>query len=756
MSIPYPVSIPIVPRLTAMELLRRYGAGERNFRGMDLRGLNLRRQHLEGADFGGADLRSTDFLEAHLQGVNFAGAIGGLRRRAWWSQGGGGFAFGLVFQTLQYATLLMLFVGINQIDKKAGTEYSLSATLFFSCLYFWLAWSGFSSKFYSAVGGITIATAIVLLGSITISGLGGQSALLEYLGTANLTALALSWFATFLGTITVFSCGTVAGAQLGAGAGIGTLAFMVGFGSFALLARRSISINLDLDIMHLLAFNLAIITINSIVYWRSSRGTPGYQEVRRFGVDWATIGGTRFHGADLRGAFFGQARLANTSFAASRRQPTRLERACFHGARGLERARLGDTLLADPRTRHLLVTLQGRNGQFEAINLRGAWLEQADLRGANLRYADLSGAALGEAQLQQANLKACQCLGTDLGSAQLDGACLETWNIDSSTNLTMVQASHIYLLEPNDPQGHRRDDHQRERLPHDHDKVFEPGDFETYFKQVLEEVKILIRGGLDPKAFRLAFEEVRRQQPLISEHSLTSIRRSPSGEDVMATFQVPQGTDKPAFEQSFDTTYRALQLEQARTQGLLEGQRQRAEDYRNLTLKLAEALAPPRESSRAPTISIHNAPSNTMAPTHNHIHPGDGSWVNTGTIHANGSVVSVGALSDQARISIEALSASKPSPDQASLRELLSQLKQDIDNDAALPPTAKADALTEVNELARAAQDPLANASLARRSIHALGGLSTAVAQTTQLTTATTGLVGAVQKLLPLIANFFL
>lgn len=511
-----------------------------------------------------------------------------------------------------------------------------------------------------------------------------------------------------------------------------------------------------------------------LAYRRASRGAPGYAGAKKFGVVLGAIGGTRFEGADLRGAFFRQARLANTSFAASRRQPTRLERVCFSGARGLERARLGTSLLADPRVRQLLVTLQGSKGQFEAINLRGAWLEQVDLRGANLRYADLSGAALGQAQLQQANLKACQCLGTDFSEAHLDGACLEGWNIDSGTHLAAVQASHVYLLECTDAQGHRRDDHQRERLPHDPKKNFEAGDFETYFQQVLEEVKILIRGGINPKAFQQAFQEVMRQQPQITPECLTSIRRSASGEDVMATFQVPPGTDKAAFQhtldseyRALDSKYRALELENVRLQGQLTGEsrlaeleRRRAEEHLSLnlqTLNLVKALAQPAGNPQPPQITnyINNESNRTMTGNNNEIHTGNGGFVNTGNFQPQGSAINLGSLSDQARISIEALSEASPAADQPSLRELLSELKRQIDNDPQLPDTAKADALTEVQQLAAAAQDPSANASPARSSINALRGLGATVSQTTKLANETTGLLSAVQKLLPLIAGFF-
>ena len=64
-------------RLTAADVLRRYAAGERNFRAANLSGLRFRGANFSGADFSGAVLRSTDFRDARLERTNFSGALGG-------------------------------------------------------------------------------------------------------------------------------------------------------------------------------------------------------------------------------------------------------------------------------------------------------------------------------------------------------------------------------------------------------------------------------------------------------------------------------------------------------------------------------------------------------------------------------------------------------------------------------------------------------------------------------------------------------
>lgn len=60
--------------MTAEELLRRYTAGERDFTGVDLRGVKLEEVGLEGINLEGADLRETSFCYSNLQGAIFINA----------------------------------------------------------------------------------------------------------------------------------------------------------------------------------------------------------------------------------------------------------------------------------------------------------------------------------------------------------------------------------------------------------------------------------------------------------------------------------------------------------------------------------------------------------------------------------------------------------------------------------------------------------------------------------------------------------
>jgi hypothetical protein len=732
-------------RLTQAEVLRHYQAGERDFRGADLSSLRFRGASLAGADFSSADLRGTDFLDADLREAKFIGARCGLPRLRGLLQSGVALVIGVVAGSLLALSMAIvfgvLFVQPYTVADRLGIAWASIFALMLMAGQAFFAWEGFSLRGLTFLAFSFAAVAV----PVYVAAAGAGEVIIAVSMTA---AFAVGGFVAF-----AFA---VAGVIVVASAvgGVSAAAIAVAVAGVRAIAGAGAG---PLD-----AFFLITIII---VFQRSRRGAIGYAGVRAFGIALGSLGGTCFSGADLRGSFFTGIGLARVNFAASRQRATRLERVCWKEVQGLELALTQGTILAEPRSRSLLVGGSALGADLHGLNLRGAYLPQADFRGADLSEANLNEAVLTEARLEGANLKQSQCIGTDLGGAHLTGATLEAWNIDHTTNLHAIDCNYVYLLGPLDALGQRRDDHDRERLPHDPKKSFGPGDFETYFKQLIEDVKLLFKNGIDAKAFHQALQEVMRKHPQMTPESVTSIKRN--GDDVLVTLQPSANVDKGAVEQTFFAKYNALELENVRLQALLKGERQRSEDRGNHAAQLAELagrLIPPANPTPTtvtiapvinPVIGGNNAESQATTMNNTSIHTGDGSLINTGSLNIAGGMVNLGALSDQARITIEALPERRLVDGQPSLRELLQELKASVDVDPQLPDNTRAEALSEVTELANAAQDPQKNVGPARRAINALKGLSAGLSETNKAVAETSKLVGAVKTVLPLIAGFF-
>lgn len=418
-------------RLSASDILRRYAAGERDFRGAILRGLSFRGENLSEADFSGADLRSTDFSNAMLQRANFSNALGGRQRR--WSV----LLFfmtslmGAVAGTLLGLVNGLLALGLTGSGASMYSAFGLTQSIAIGVLivlsFLFLAWEGPTARGVSAVA---CTFAVVLASASYIAGAGaGTFALIIAVAVAVASSFAV--IAAVAGTfvsanpvaVTAAYAFTLAVASSFAGHVAGSSSFS---GAFPVAGAS--------DFAGTFTFIVSLFII-PFSYWRSCQRAPGYAWSRAQGVALCAMGGTNFRGADLGGAILSGARLSGCNFASPPKRPTLLHQVCWSGARGLEWAQLGGTILADQRIRRLLVEAEGRGQDFSGINLRGAHLAGADLRFAAFKNAILSNAILSGAHLEEANLAGAKCLGTDFSEAHLTGACVEDWNIDSSTNL---------------------------------------------------------------------------------------------------------------------------------------------------------------------------------------------------------------------------------------------------------------------------------------------------------------------------------
>ena len=536
--------------MKASEVLKKYAAGERDFRKENLRGQFFQGQNLSGADFSEADIRGANFKKTNLTGTKFCQAKAGLQKR--------------------WVTVLML---VSWIVSGVSGIASLLAGGVVALI--------FGNNLENQVfGWIALISLIIVYSVILRQGLGAGVASASAMASAFAFASAFpSAFAfifarssafAFAITITfVFAIARVSAFTFAIAIAFAIASAFVFPSAFPSAMASTFGLREPVDIALALALAIVLVLLGAYLGWRALKGDPRDAWIRTIAIAFAATGGTSFYKADLTDADFTGATLKSTDL----REAT-ITRTCWQNTIKLDRARPGKTILADTAVRELLITGNGYNNtNYSNANLRGANLKGANLNKANLRLADISEAKLEDANLEWANLTEANCVGTDFTHAYLTGACLEAWNIDYTTTLTNVDCQYVFLLETPNSQG------SRERRPHDPDRVFQPGDFEKLYKKIINTVQILLRNGVNPEAFRQAFQKIMAENPEITTESIQAIEKK--GNDVLLTLEIPEATDKGKFEREFLAVYEA-RLEAAKQTALLEAEKSHSKDFKEI------------------------------------------------------------------------------------------------------------------------------------------------------------------------------
>lgn len=499
-----------------------------DFSGKNLRGRNFKGQNLTGAKFIGADIRGANFTKAILKEADFTRAKAGLQRR--W--------------TIFLVTISLFLSVISGL-------ISARATL-------WIAdfFTPDIIKQYTIRPGVIVLIVLAIffiatiregLGAATEAGAGavavavaGAGAVAVVVTAAGAGALAAQGAVAVAGTVQAAAAVAVAVATAGAVTGVGA-----GAAAVAVVVAVAVAAGVGVGVPGAATATVAMAGLGIYVAWRALVGDEKHALIGNIAIAFATTRGTSFRNADLTDANFTEATLKSTDF-----RTANLTRTCFRNTEKLDRARVGNSILADTRVRELLITGNGYNKSYVGANLQGANLTGANLNKANLKQANLSEATLHQANLESANLTETQALATNFTAAYFTGACLEAWNIDGHTKLDRVDCRFVYLLEY--PKSGTDD---RERRPHHISKCFEPGDFEKLYKKIMETVQILLKNGINPEAFTVGFQNLMREFPDITRDSIQVFEKK--GDDVLLTFNVPKGTDKGKFEQTWDEGYQA-------------------------------------------------------------------------------------------------------------------------------------------------------------------------------------------------------
>lgn len=178
--------------------------------------------------------------------------------------------------------------------------------------------------------------------------------------------------------------------------------------------------------------------------------------------------------------------------------------------------------------------------------------------------------------MERANLSKTQALGTCFRETILTGAVLESWNIDSTTQLEGAICDYVYLLR----------NHQ-ERRPNS--GTFGPGEFTKLFQEVLDTIDLIFQNGIDWKAFIRTFNQIQVQYEN-AELAVQSIENKGDGV-VVVKLNAATGADKPAIHQSFTEIYQlALAEAEARYKAQLDAKDEQIQDYREQNANMQEVV----------------------------------------------------------------------------------------------------------------------------------------------------------------------
>ena len=212
----------------------------------------------------------------------------------------------------------------------------------------------------------------------------------------------------------------------------------------------------------------------------------------------ANLSKANLSGASLSGVDLVFANLSETKLMSANLSRADLSRADLNRA-NLSEANLSGTILSEAN----LISANLSKANLSEANLISANLISANLISANLSRADLVFANFEKADLSGASLRITRSIGADFTGAKLTGACIQNWNIDSSTNLESIVCEFIYLKFDEEKYKFA------ERRPHN--GFFAPEEFVELYKVSLETIDVFFQNGIDWKSFLIAFQQVKEE-----------------------------------------------------------------------------------------------------------------------------------------------------------------------------------------------------------------------------------------------------
>jgi uncharacterized protein YjbI with pentapeptide repeats len=720
------------------------------FRGANLQGVNFKDFDLSGADFSGADIRGANFSNATLVNANFEGANAGPQKRSTLLSLATVFLFStlMIYTTVFFNAAMFSYLFQEDVTKRVFNIPGVLVLVAIGVTYLSIAIAGFTTQ--SLFIGVGIVG--VIMGTPVFSflfGLGTIVATIQGLfAGAVIVTIAITFVVMFAGTGMVTFATAVVGAIVGLIVGVSMVAAAV---------------------VGAVTGTVAIVLLSLYVYWRVLKEDQKFAVVRKIGNHFVSAEGARFCGADLSCAVFSRANLIGTNFSnlidtnfsigtnvstssilstdfSNFGQPTQLTHVNWTGAKYLNRARVGQTPLANYAVMELLVTRCGCGKTYCDANLSGANLDGINLRNAKLERANLRDARLHKTDLRNANLREAIVLGTDFTGAELTDACIESWNIDSTTKLENVDCQNIFLLDKPKRKDDPEDEDDRERRPSS--GKFDPGEFTKLFQKVLSTIDLIFQGGIDWKAFTSAFKTLQAQNQ-DTELTIQSIENK--GDDVVVVrVNAPLDANKEKIHSEFNQNYEVeLKALEARYQAEIQLKDTEISFYRQGEAKMERIvdMLATRPSIVQATATSENTVMNNSTDFSRKIEIGNIG----GNFNASGSAFNLGDISGTVTNTLHQLQTANHL-NAHELADLLKQLQTAINDEPDLPSEDKAEALTEVNVLAEAGKNPQKETQQkkANTALEILKSMISALPPTATLVKACSELLPAIAKLLGL------
>ncbi|NES83650.1 MAG: low-complexity protein [Moorea sp. SIO2B7] len=713
------------------------------FHSANLRGADFRGKNLTEADFSYADIRGADFRNAVLVGANFSNARAGLR----------------TFRTISLVALsliLSLLAGLM-----AGYAGALIGHL--------LNVQTYGASFF---GGLCLVALAIFLIVIIRQGLGVTLATLAEIVAACLI-LALAFFPNNQEGLlkgTIFTTQALAGAM----ASVGNMAVAITLGrAMALPKPRALVgflafigavVGVLLGVTEEEAFpvaglvSLAAIALGIYVGWQAMVPNPKYRLIRRLAVGIVTQGGTSFRNANLTDADFTQATLKSVDF----RQAT-LTRTCWFQANKLAQARVEGTYLANSQIRELVVTKDGRNKNFDSLNLRCLNLKNAKLQKASFIHTDLSEATLQNANLLKAKLAQAQLYQAILTEACLTGAYIQDLGISTDTQLDDIKCEYVYMQLPteDEPYPYRKPDNLNE--------TFKEGDFTDFIAPLIKTLNLyqtqnvdmrqigskfktldlFHHQGIDPTAAAMAVIQLAEKYP-DAEFEIVALEGR-GKEKIRLQAKVAGEANRSQLSIEYFQKYTEIEsLNYNDLQSMLIEIAEKEKQINSLEKLLQDAIQSPKfyvetqQTQGDIIMSQDNKGNISVSGTQGNVSGIAGAGENLSMTGA-----AIGAISGNVTNTINQLPDS-PESDKPGIKELLAQLQAAIEAETSLDEEEKAEALEQVKTLAEAGANPSDKGmkKLAKNATRMLKGIIA------DLPTAAK-LVEICKDLLPAIANLF-